>query len=86
MEKVPVLEFETDGKKIYLSESTAICEFLEEIFPENSLLPKDPILRSKARMICSEINSGIQPFQNLGTLNKIEKDFNEKRMNGLVPL
>jgi maleylacetoacetate isomerase len=73
MQRVPALEFEADGKHQVLVESMAICEFLEEVFPEKSLLPKDSVLRGKARAICSEIASGIQPLQNLSVLNHVEK-------------
>ena len=74
-EKVPCLEFKYEGKTTYLSESVAICEFLEEIFPEKSIFPTDPLLKAKVRMICLEIASGIQPLQNLSVMNKIESDF-----------
>jgi maleylacetoacetate isomerase len=73
MERIPVLLFEKNSQNNILVESTAICEFLEEEFPEKSLLPKDPVLRAKARAICSEIACGIQPFQNLTLLLSLEK-------------
>ncbi|XP_059482276.1 probable maleylacetoacetate isomerase 2 [Neocloeon triangulifer] len=47
-----------------LIESVAILEFLEEMFPEPSLLPKDQVSRAKVRSICQLIVSGIQPLQN----------------------
>ena len=72
---IPCLEFKYEGKTTYLSESVAICEFLEEIFPEKSIFPTDPLLKAKVRMICLEIASGIQPLQNLSVMNKIESDF-----------
>jgi maleylpyruvate isomerase len=72
MQRVPVLEFDYEGKKVHLAESMAICEFLEEEYPEKHLLPKDHFLRGKVRAICSEIASGIQPLQNLSVLNRIE--------------
>ncbi len=45
--KVPVLKI--DG--ITLSESTPICEYLEERYPEPSLLPKDPVQRHEVRRL-----------------------------------
>lgn len=45
MGKVPFLEW--DGKR--LSESQAICEYLEDAFPEKPLYPKDPVERAKVR-------------------------------------
>jgi glutathione S-transferase len=43
--KVPYLE--VDGRT--LAESSAICEYIEEAFPQNPLLPKDPFERAKVR-------------------------------------
>ena len=45
--KVPVLKI--DGHT--MSESTAICEYLEETRPEPALLPKDPLARQEVRRI-----------------------------------
>jgi glutathione S-transferase len=44
--KVPFLELD-DGRRI--SESSAICEYLEEAYPQKPLLPKDPWQRAKVR-------------------------------------
>jgi glutathione S-transferase len=43
--KVPVLL--VDGHAVF--ESTAINELLEDLFPENALLPQDPLQRAEAR-------------------------------------
>ena len=72
IQRVPVLELEHNSQIIHLVESTAICEFLEEIYPETPLLPSDPVSRAVVRSICSEIASNIQPIQNLSVLNKVE--------------
>jgi len=45
--KVPVLKI--DGQT--MSESTAICEYIEEQYPEPPLLPKDPAERYEARRL-----------------------------------
>tara|TARA_R110002110_G_scaffold18457_57_gene77510 strand:- start:2614 stop:3279 length:666 start_codon:yes stop_codon:yes gene_type:complete len=47
--KVPVLRL--DG--IMMSESAAICEYIEETRPEPSLLPSDPIQRLEVRRLVS---------------------------------
>uniref|UniRef100_A0A0K8RHM9 Putative glutathione s-transferase n=1 Tax=Ixodes ricinus TaxID=34613 RepID=A0A0K8RHM9_IXORI len=69
MQQVPVLE--VNGEP--LSQSLAIIEYLEEKYPEPSLLPKDLVLRSKVRAIAELIASGIQPLQNIGILFKLEQ-------------
>lgn len=68
MSKVPVLELD-DGR--FLTESLAILEYLEEIHPIPPLLPRDSYLRARARMVAQMIISGIQPFQNLETRNRV---------------
>ncbi|WP_322867372.1 glutathione S-transferase family protein [Aquicoccus sp. G2-2] len=45
--KVPVLKI--DG--MTLSESAAICEYLEEAYPDVSLMPKDPVGRYEVRRL-----------------------------------
>lgn len=54
-----------------LIESMAIMEYLDEVYPEISLMPKDPLKRAQVRAICGIIVAGIQPLQNTSVLNKI---------------
>jgi len=61
-----------DGKS--LTESVAILEYLEEVFPEKPLLPRDPWRRSRVRQLVQLVNSGIQPLQNLVVLDRVSKD------------
>lgn len=56
-----------DGK--YIPESMAIIEYLEEIFPQNPLLPKDPYLRARVRQVCEIVNSFMHPMGNAKTQN-----------------
>lgn len=70
--QVPTLEFEDDGKVRHISQSMAILEFLEELKPAPPLLPHAPFWRAKARQLAQLIASGIQPHQNLGTLQYVE--------------
>jgi glutathione S-transferase len=53
--RVPVIEVE----ELTLPESMAICEYLEEIYPEIPLLPGDPAARALARV-------QVERFKNLG--------------------
>lgn len=75
--KVPSLVFDKyengETTKVVLQESIAICEFLEENYPEVNLLPKDPIGRAQVRALYSHIACNIQPIQNLPVINKIEQ-------------
>ena len=51
MGKVPALET-PDG---FLSETSAIVDYLEDAYPERSLYPEDPFARAKVRELCREI-------------------------------
>lgn len=46
--EVPVL---IDGDDVILSDSQAICEYLEEAYPDEPLLPKDPLERAEVRRL-----------------------------------
>lgn len=54
----------TDDEAV-LTQSFAIAEYLEEIYPEPPVLPASPILRAKARAIAAAIACEAQPFANL---------------------
>lgn len=69
--QVPVLFI--DG--LYLSESVAIAEYLEETHPDPPLYPKEPAIRARVRTVVEMINAGIQPKQNLATLTFLAKEF-----------
>jgi maleylpyruvate isomerase len=66
--QVPVLQLD-DGRA--LTQSMAILEYLEEAHPTPPLLPRDALQRFEARRIAETINSGIQPLQNLSTLQAV---------------
>jgi maleylpyruvate isomerase len=70
MSKVPVLELD-DGRIV--TESMAIIHYLEETHPEPPLLPREPYLRARARMLAEMVNSGIQPFQNMEVLREVKR-------------
>jgi maleylpyruvate isomerase len=69
--QIPVLEVPGEQGKspVFLSQSLAIIEYLEERYPEPPLLPKDLLARARVRELAELMNSGIQPFQNLTTTN-----------------
>lgn len=60
-QEVPTLVH--DGSVI--AQSVAIIEYLEEVFPQKPLLPKNAILRAQIRQFCENINSFMHPVCNL---------------------
>ncbi len=76
--KVPVLK--TD--KITLAESTAICEYLEEIHPEPALLPVDPERCAETRRLVSWFDD---KFYRDVTLNLLGERLQKKMMGGGHP-
>jgi maleylpyruvate isomerase len=69
---VPLLEFDEGGQTQRLSQSVAIIEFLEERFPNPPLLPNNPFLRARTRMLVEMVNSGIQPLQTTAVVLRIK--------------
>jgi maleylpyruvate isomerase len=74
MRTVPTLEFEEGGVVRRLSQSIAILEYLEERYRTPALLPADPLLRARARMLTEMVNSGIQPLQNVPVLQFVKHE------------
>jgi len=74
MEQLPTLEVVTaDGSVENLTQSLAIIEYIDEVFPENiRLLPKSALLKARTRQIAEIINSGIQPLHNIGVLRQVK--------------
>lgn len=71
MRQVPSLILD-DG--VVLTQSVAIMEYLNEVYPEPALLPKDPVARARARAMVEVVNAGIQPLQNLAVLNRVRDE------------
>jgi maleylpyruvate isomerase len=64
---VPALE--VDGT--VLTQSLAICEYLEEKYPQPALLPADPTRRAKVRAFSQVIACDTHPVQNLKVLTRL---------------
>lgn len=62
--------FVTDGGEV-LTQSLAICEYLDEVHPEPPLLPSDPVKRARARAVAQAIACDIHPVQNLKVLQRL---------------
>lgn len=70
---VPSLE--DCAEKTILTQSTAIIEYLEEKFPEPTLLPRKLIQRAKARAMSQVIACDIHPLNNLRVLKYLTGPF-----------
>jgi len=67
---VPTLE---DGGRLF-TQSLAIIEYLEEIYPEPPLLPKDPTDRATVRAMALAVACEIHPIQNLRVLSYLRSE------------
>lgn len=56
-----------------LTQSLAICEYLDETHPEPPLLPGSPIERTKVRAVAQLIACDVHPIQNLKILNRLRE-------------
>ncbi len=61
MGHVPAL----DHNGFLVSESMAIIDYLDQVYPQRPLFPQSLADRARVLQICEIINSGIQPLQNL---------------------
>jgi maleylacetoacetate isomerase len=66
---VPALELD-DGT--VLTQSLAIIDYLESIFPKPRLIPADPVLAAKVRAVALAIACDIHPLNNLRVLNYLK--------------
>ncbi|MGB1558164.1 MAG: maleylacetoacetate isomerase [Oceanococcaceae bacterium] len=67
---VPVLEH----GDFRLSQSLAICEYLDSLAPEPRLLPSEPRAAAQCRSLCQLIACEIQPLNNLRVLRYLESE------------
>lgn len=71
---VPTLQ---DGDKT-ITQSLAIIEYLDDMYPSHPLLPSDPYQKSFARSCALQIAADIHPLMNLRVLNYLTKDLELK--------
>lgn len=67
---VPALEH--DGTVI--TQSLAICEYLEEVFPRPALLPSSPADRAMVRAMALVVACDVHPLNNLGVQQYLRGD------------
>lgn len=53
----------------YLTQSTAILEWLEEVYPASALYPNQPLQRAQVRAMANTIACDMHPLNNLRVLN-----------------
>jgi maleylpyruvate isomerase len=77
---VPALErLDLTGAERFLSDSTAIVNWLDEVHPGPSLFPGDPWNRARVRSLAGIISSDTQPVQNLNVLHRHSSDAAEQK-------
>lgn len=68
---VPALQ---DGD-VLLTQSLAICEYLDDAYPDTvQLLPADPVLSARVRAVAQAIACDIHPVNNLRILNYLKNE------------
>lgn len=75
MEQVPTLEWNDAGERRVLTQSMAICRWLDAQQPEPALWPADPYLAARVDECAEIINADIQPRQNLVVGQELKKRF-----------
>lgn len=58
-----------------VTQSLAICEYLEERYPHPPLLPTDPVARARVRAMAMTIACDIHPINNLRVIQHLKKTF-----------
>ncbi len=74
MRGVPTLVTD-DGARLY--QSSAIIEYLEEVWPEPAMLPKDPIARAQVRALAAIVGSDMHPVNNLRIRNHLRDTYKQ---------
>jgi len=67
---VPTLQ---DDAGAIITQSLAIIEWLDEIYPEPALLPDDPLRRAKVRAFAMALACDTHPVQNLKVLARLRE-------------
>ncbi|MGB3723143.1 MAG: maleylacetoacetate isomerase [Pacificimonas sp.] len=71
--RVPYL---IDGE-VGLNQSLAICEYLDEVYPEPPILPGDAAMRGRIRGAAQIIACDIHPLNNMSVLKYLKTEFDQ---------
>lgn len=71
MGEVPTLVHK--GKVI--AQSLAIIQYLEDVFPDHPLFPKEPVLKAQILQFCENVNAGMHPLQNFKVMKYLSTHF-----------
>jgi maleylpyruvate isomerase len=64
-----------EGVRLY--QSSAIIEYLEEVYPAPALLPKEPVARARVRAIAAIVGADMHPVTNLRIRNFIRDTYKQ---------
>ncbi|MDA7966182.1 maleylacetoacetate isomerase [Ruegeria sp.] len=78
---VPTLELD-DGT--LLTQSLAILDWLEEVYPTPALLPSNPLERARVRAAAHTIAVDTHPIQNAGVVKHLKTDFGASQEQGIA--
>ncbi len=67
-----------DGDQL-ITQSLAICEYLDEVYPTPALLPTDALGRARVRALALSIACDIHPLNNLRVLRRLEQQFSAEQ-------
>ena len=70
---VPAFVDHHDGEEHVLTQSMAIIEYLDEVYPQHPLLPADPVSRAHIRAFALSIACEVHPVNNLRILKYLTK-------------
>jgi maleylpyruvate isomerase len=62
-----------------LTQSVAIIEYLDEIYPHPPLLPQSPLARARVRAISQAVTCDIHPLNNLRVLQYLENELRQDK-------
>jgi maleylacetoacetate isomerase len=72
--RVPALELD-DGSVI--SQSLAITDYLEQVYPRPPIYPADPVIRARALAVALTVAADIHPLNNVITMNYLRDEMGQ---------